>query len=61
MSQMRRHGVVVEFKIITEHVQQVLFEPHDQWVNPGIKQDIGTLKTHLRAVSRGIVLHVCRR
>ena len=51
-------NAVVELKIITEHVQEMLFETHDQRVNPGIEKYIRTLEPHLWRVSGRVILNV---
>ena len=48
----------MEFKVFAEHAQQVLLQAHHQRMDPGVKQHIGTLKTHLRCVARGEILHM---
>ena len=50
----------MEFKILTEHAQQVLFQAHHERVHPGVKNDIGALKTHLRCIACREILHVNR-
>ena len=56
----RRH-TIAEFEILTEHAEQMFFEPHHQRMHPGIEDDIGTFKTHLRRIARGEILHMHRR
>ena len=51
-------NAVVELKIITEHVQEMFFETHDQRMNPGIEQYIRTLQPHLGRVSSRVILDV---
>ena len=48
----------MEFKVLAEHAQQVFFQAHHQRMDPGVKQHIGTFKTHLRCVARGEILYV---
>ena len=38
------HCAIIEFKVIAEHREQMLFKPHDEWVHPRIKNDVTALK-----------------
>ena len=58
---MRRSGLVVKLKIVAEHGEQVLFQPHHQRVHPAVEDDIGPFESHLRRVPGGKVLDVDRR
>ena len=55
---MARPRIIMEFKVIAEHGQQVFFQPHDQRVHPGVEDDIRAFDPHLRAVPRREVLHM---
>ena len=57
-TQVRGRRAVVELEVFAEHTQQVLFQTHHQRVHPSVKQDIGTLKAHLRRVTRREILHM---
>ena len=49
---------IVKFKIITEHVEQMLLKTHHQWMHPCIEQHIRAFKAHLRRIARGKILHM---
>ena len=57
---MRGGGTFVELKVFAEHAQQMLFQTHHQRMHPGVKQDVGTFKTHLRRIAGREVLHMDR-
>ena len=47
-AKMRRTGGVVEFEIVAEHLQQMFFEPHHQWMDPAVEHHVRAFKAHLR-------------
>ena len=59
-AEVRRTGGVVELKIVAEHRQQMLLQPHHQRVDPRVEQDVGALEPHHRRIARGEVLDVDR-
>ena len=59
-AEVRRRCAFVEFEVFAEHPQQVLLETHHQWMNPGVKEHICALKTHLRGITCGEILDVNR-
>ena len=57
---MRRAGGIVKLEIVAEHVQKMLFQPHDQRVDPGVEDHICAFEPHLRRMARREVLHMYR-
>jgi hypothetical protein len=55
-----RGGVVAELRILPEHADEMLFEPHHQRVDPRVEDDVGALEPHLRRVAGREVLDVDR-
>ena len=58
---MRGRGLVVEFEVVAEHAEQMLFEAHHQRMHPGVEHHVGAFEAHLRRVARREILHVHRR
>ena len=54
-------GIGVKLEILAEHAQKVFFQAHHQRMYPGVEQNVGALRPHLRGVAGGEVLHVHRR
>src|SRR6056297_1306384 len=44
-------GIVVEFEILAEHGQKMLFQAHDQRMHPCVEDHVRAFDTHLRAVA----------
>jgi hypothetical protein len=57
---MRRAGGIVKLEIIAEHVQKMLFQPHNQRMHPGVENHIRAFKAHLRRMAGGEILHMDR-
>ena len=49
---------VHEFEVVAEHADQVLLQPHQQRVHPGVEDHVGPLKTHLRGIAGRHILHM---
>jgi hypothetical protein len=60
MAEMRRSGVIMEFEVAAEHLQQMLLKTHHQRMHPAVEDHIGAFVAHLRRVARGEVLHMHR-
>ena len=59
-AQMRCAGVVVKFAVVAEHAQQMFLQAHHQRMHPGVEDNVGAFKPHLRGVACRKVLHMHR-
>ena len=48
----------MEFHIVAEHGEEVLLKAHHEGMHPGVEDDIGAFKTHLRRIAGGEILHM---
>ena len=51
-------GLIIEFEIIAEHVNEMFFEAHHQRMHPGVEDDVGAFETHLWGIAGREVLHM---